>query len=130
MDNKLKEQITKLRHQGIGYKKIAQELDININSVKSYCRQNGLTTKELENNVCKACQSTLTGKRKTAIFCSKQCRMMWWNHHKSEMATPTKVRVTCRCCGESFQAYPKENRAYCSHECYIHHRFKGEVSHG
>ena len=38
----LKEEISAKRMNGEGYKLIASELGLNLNSVRSYCRRNGL----------------------------------------------------------------------------------------
>ena len=43
MTESQKQQIISFRRQGIGYLKIAQELGISQNTVKSYCRRNNLT---------------------------------------------------------------------------------------
>ena len=43
MTESQKQQILSFRRQGIGYLKIAQELGISQNTVKSYCRRNNLT---------------------------------------------------------------------------------------
>lgn len=39
-----KARITALRNAGQGYKRIAQDLGLSENSVKTYCRRNGLVT--------------------------------------------------------------------------------------
>lgn len=42
MTHEEKKQIGKMRAAGMSYTRIAESLDISINSVKSYCRRNGL----------------------------------------------------------------------------------------
>ncbi|MGX7111290.1 hypothetical protein [Gemella cuniculi] len=45
MEEQVKIKISELRrNKGLGYKKIASELGVNINSVKSFCRSNNLTS--------------------------------------------------------------------------------------
>ena len=48
MANEQRLQIAAYRKTGMGYKQIAKELDISANSVKSYCRRNGLSSEALE----------------------------------------------------------------------------------
>ena len=43
MDTPTKQKIIDLRNEGVGYKRIATQLDVSINSVKSFCRSKGLT---------------------------------------------------------------------------------------
>ena len=43
MTNEQKLQIAAYRKAGMGYKQIAKEMDLSANSVKSYCRRNGLS---------------------------------------------------------------------------------------
>ena len=42
MTHEEKKQIGKMRAAGMSYARIAESLDISINSVKSYCRRHGL----------------------------------------------------------------------------------------
>ena len=45
--------ITRLRQAGYSYKEIADALKISINTVKSFCRRNGLTgTSENKKHIC------------------------------------------------------------------------------
>ena len=51
-----KENILQMRADGQGYAKIAEALVLPVNTVKSYCRRNGLTNSALKNGgVCKHC---------------------------------------------------------------------------
>lgn len=61
MTNEQREQITTMRQGGIGYIKIAQELGLSENTVKSYCRTviskyftNEQSQKEIEDTIDKA----------------------------------------------------------------------------
>ena len=122
MTNEQREQITTMRQGGIGYIKIAQELGLSENTVKSYCRrQNSVVTKE-ETARCAECGkpidiSTRGGRR----FCSDTCRMKWWKKHpKADMP----YTANCTCCGKEIQMRRKGERKYCSHHCYIAARYK------
>lgn len=47
MTNEQKLRIAVYRKAGMGYKQIAKEMDLSANSVKSYCRRNGLSNEAL-----------------------------------------------------------------------------------
>ena len=95
MTDKQREQIRKLRYEGAGYKAIATELDLSLNTVKSYCRRSllqGAGSVAVINNlvsvekglVCKHCGKQLRhteGKRKK-VFCSDSCRKKHWKQKK------------------------------------------------
>ncbi|MDU0964873.1 hypothetical protein [Peptostreptococcus anaerobius] len=60
--------ITKLRQAGYSYKEIVDALKISINTVKSFCRQNGLTgTSEKKKHICINCGAEIDESKK---FCS------------------------------------------------------------
>lgn len=127
-----KQQVRKLRQEGLGYKKIANELHISINTVKSFCRTNHLTASYLPTKTyCKNCGKELSqnthGKQK--IFCSCACKQAWWNRHRNQVANSILETYTCPACQITFKAYPHENRKYCSHACYITARFKAGNRH-
>ena len=46
MTNKQKEKISVLRQAGTSYKEIAEQLDLSVNTVKSYCQRHELQTYE------------------------------------------------------------------------------------
>ena len=78
MTNEQKLQIAAYRKTGMGYKQIAKELDLSVNSVKSYCRRNGLSSEALEQSLpesaCENCGKPFSvygnAKRK---YCSHVC---------------------------------------------------------
>ena len=126
MTNEQKEQITALRHQGFGYSKIAQTLSISENTVKSYCRRNGLDSDTLNNTAaCRQCGKAITIKEKykQRQFCSDRCRFLYWNSHQSRSRQKTTYHLVCKKCGAPFESHGNKNRKYCSHDCYIAARF-------
>lgn len=131
MTDNQKKQIKALRQSGLGYKKVAQEVGVSVDSVKSYCRNNGLTgvaaTQTTNKAICRECGEQLVQpmKQKPLKFCSSKCRENWWRKHKDKAVRKSAVSVTCAGCGKSFTAYEHEKRKYCSHECYVAARFKG-----
>lgn len=74
-------QVIRLQEAGKGYRTIASELGLSINSVKSWCRRHPV--EETPINGCKQCSAPLIqfpGKRKR-IYCSDRCRYLWWAAH-------------------------------------------------
>lgn len=115
-----KEQIKLLRLSGLGYVKIAKELGVSVNTIKSYCRRNENT------HTCLHCgkEIRILSKVKPRKFCSDACRYLWWTEHKSELQHKNTYSFTCQCCGETFTTYRNRPRRYCSHPCYIKARYE------
>ena len=132
MTNQEKEQITALRSQGYGYKKIGQLMGLSVNTVKTYCKRNALggtvaNQPGSTEKVCKCCGATLvqTPGRKRKIFCSAACRTKWWNAHPELVKHRGDHQVICGHCGQAFSVSKNSARKYCSHGCYIADRFHG-----
>ena len=108
--------VIRMARAGAGYKKIASHLGLPVNTVKSYCRR--ATTKV--DAVCLNCGTPIVQPmhRKVKRFCSDRCRMQWWNDHRDKIKHRSAVKVTCRFCGKEFESYGKQQRVYCSRECY------------
>ena len=138
MDDMQKEEIIKMRLEGAGYKTIAKELDLSIDSVKGFCERNYLKGSNevvklnykiaLGKNILCACCSKKIRKNimgRTRKFCSDYCRRKWWNENrdKRKMNKSAIYKFTCPKCGRKFQSYGNKKRKYCSHECYIASRF-------
>ena len=120
--------IADYRRAGIGYKKISRLLGINENTVKAYCKRNGLSNALLsvvcEKN-CPCCGKRVEQNpgRRAKKFCSDECRRKWWNSHTEIM----KKNAVCARCGKPFHG--RAGRKYCCHACYIADRFgDGHVS--
>ena len=127
-----KDQIAKIdemRILGRGYVVIARETGIPENTVKSYCRRHPLIVKapEEQSGACAYCGKPVTQdpKRKKKRFCSDACRMKWWNTHQDQVMRRAIYTYTCPACGTVFSAYGNAHRKYCSHACYINHRYGG-----
>ncbi len=124
-----KDQIRFMRLQGIGYVKIGQALGISNNTVRSFCRRNGLDGELGKNTVrCQQCGKPIkiTPKQKPRKFCSDRCRTIWWNNHLDSVERKAVYHFTCAACGTEFTAYGNQHRKYCSHACYIADRFGKE----
>lgn len=136
MTDAQKNQITKFRIAGNSYGMIAKELDLPVNTVKSFCRRNnisGINAGEpqavlaTENTRCENCGEVIrqTAKRKPKRFCCDKCRNQWWNAHLDLVKRKAVYKFKCVGCGREFTVYGNANRKYCSHECYIEDRFGG-----
>lgn len=123
-----KRMIEELRNSGCGYKEISEQLQISINTVKSYCKRHELTRMGKRNSgtvrFCLQCGNEIKQKqhRKTKKFCSDRCRMIWWREHSSLLRTPSKQTFICPVCHEAFSAYSSTKQKYCSRLCYARSR--------
>ena len=129
MTEEQKSEIMLLRRQGVGYKRIAAIMEISVETVKSYCRRNPeedatkpvipVGCEAAVHSPCKHCGSLLqqtSGKRRRE-FCGSACRAAYWRAH------PKTVRFQyCAGCG-TLLPMGSVSRKYCSHACYIRHRF-------
>ncbi len=128
MTDKQKEEIRNLRENGLGYKKIAAQLGITENAVKSFCHRNNLAgRKKPQIPKCKCCGNPIppVSKRRPRKFCCKECKQKWWNSNRNHPDSRNQIEKTCPSCGSVFISYASDNRKYCSHSCYIKKRFKG-----
>lgn len=134
MTSEQKQKIVSLREQDFGYATIADTLGLTKNQVSAFCRRNDLTGKRGSGDkapnmdCCRCCGKPLTQipGRKPVKFCSKTCRVSWWNSHPYMVNKKALYSFTCACCGKTFTAYGNAHRKYCSHACYIAARFGGD----
>ena len=129
LTTKVEDQIRTLRTAGVTYGKIASFLDLNANTVKTWCRRSGVTPNADVPPVtdpvgvwCRHCATPLDGER-PAKFCSQECRRTWWSRHPHLIDRAAFYEFTCTGCGTAFSAYGNDHRKYCSHRCYIRSRF-------
>ena len=137
MTGKQKQQITDYRKQGYGYTQISKMMDLSIECVRTYCKRHGLggvvgygeQTKEAT-SCCEQCGTVISQYpgRKHKRFCSDRCRMLWWNSHQDQVKRKANYECSCANCKKVFISYGNKGRKYCSHFCYIEHRFGGEES--
>ena len=133
-----KKQIYDLRLKGLGYKAIAAVLGLTRDSVRSYCKRNGIdgdamvvslnvAEKKKQKLVCACCSKPIQQKKRgrSRRFCSEECRRKWWNDHtdKRTMKETAVYKYTCPTCNKEFSCYGNRRRKYCSHDCYIKSRF-------
>lgn len=134
MNDAQRKKIRELRADGYGYGRIAQTLGISENTIKTFCRRNGLggmvdapAHVETDGHFCYQCGVPVqqVDGRKEKKFCSDKCRNRWWNSHLDRVDRRANYKHTCQCCQKPFTAYGNRNRKYCTHECYIRARFGG-----
>ena len=129
MTNEQRKRLEQLRSEGLGYKRIAAELGISINTVQSFCRRHPdkiKTPTYHPENTCLHCGARLfhTPGAKKRKFCSDHCRITWWNAHP-EAGEKRKVReIACGFCGAHFLAVGEQTRMYCSRICSARARAK------
>ena len=119
MTNQQRDQILTMKARGYGYKKIAKELDISENTIKSVLRRKS------DEPRCKNCGEVLhnTSGHRQKVFCCGKCRYAYWRKNSSSKGT---VKSICLKCEAEFSDYSYRRRKYCSHSCYIADRYKGE----
>ncbi len=118
----------RLYHRGYGYKKIAKELGLSPNTVKSFLIRHPTSREAVRETerFCKNCGEPLKQmphKRKK-IFCSDSCRMKWWNSHTEQVERKAYYDFVCRECGKKFESYGNSHRKFCSRACYVAFRRK------
>lgn len=132
-----KREIMKLRNNGIGYSRIASELGVSENTIKSFCRREKLKVetasstvvlvKKKSGVVCENCGKSLLQIKghRAERFCSTACRYAWWNAHREEVRKNSDAvySIVCAGCGGTFESYGNRGRKYCSHDCYVTNRY-------
>lgn len=134
MNDTQRKRICQLRGEGKSYSSIAYILNLSENTIKSFCKRNGLggvkVTKPSEQNdahFCRNCGQFVRQPigKKEKIFCSSYCRNKWWNAHLEQVNRKANYEFECPTCHKTFTAYGNKHRKYCSHTCYIKDRFGG-----
>lgn len=120
--------IIALQYKGYGYKRIAAETGLALNTVKSFCARHPVQIEELSgsNDLCRNCRTPLkqTLHKRKRLFCSDACRMAWWNAHPERVQRKAYYTLTCRYCGKQFESYGNAHRVFCSRDCYLQFRRK------
>ena len=114
--------ISRLQQQGMGYRKIASELGISENTVKSYLRRHSkIKSSEEISGGCKRCGKAIEQKphKRKKEFCSDYCRSRWWRKNTDLSESKTSITKQCNMCNNEFACYRSENRSFCSRKCYV-----------
>lgn len=128
MTDKEKETIADYRRKGLSYAHISKATGFSINTIKSHCRRSSLVEHKKSNEAittCDQCGMSIIQPlgRKHKRFCSDICRSLWWNAHQDEINKKSQKSYVCAYCGKTFKSYGRKERKYCSHECYVSHRY-------
>lgn len=70
-------------------------MDINVSTIKSYCRRYGFADTDLETSgFCKMCRTPITQAphRKKKEFCGNNCRVKWF-YHKKKLVTKLEAEL-------------------------------------
>lgn len=129
MTNEEIKKIKQLQMQGYGYKSIAIEVDLPVNTIKSYCRRHPVSQKTfiINKGFCQNCGEKIIPSLhcKEKKFCSDKCRVAWWTSHSKGSENKTQKKVVCAYCGKEFISYPSKRRKFCSRTCFANARRKG-----
>ena len=132
MTNEQKDRIIELRNAAISFAKISEMIGIPKETIKSFCRRNGMTAPTKKSDaadVCRNCGTSIiqNPKARKKVFCSPKCRETWWRKHPLPLNTAAYAHI-CAQCGKTFAAYGNTTKKYCSHACYITARFGGTAN--
>ena len=108
---------------GMGCQRIAEELGLSPNTVKSHLQRH---PPQLGLVLCHHCGKVVPQNRgrKEKLYCNDQCRMAYWNSHQDEVNKQAFYTLVCQHCGKEFVSYGNRNRKYCSRLCYANARKK------
>lgn len=131
-----KQQITQMREQGRTYSEISESLSIAVGTIKAFCSRKApkasavpvpVVQATITEGRCKRCGQPLinTPGHRQKTFCSSSCQRKYWQEHKELLRHDSFVTITCPACGKQFSDYAGHRRKYCSHSCYITHRYGG-----
>ena len=122
--NEQKQQIITLQIEGKGYRLIASELQLPINSVKSWCYRHPINS--TESGHCLQCGAPVkqTPHRKEKKYCSDRCRALWWAAHPELRNAKKLYSHICVGCGQRFESN-RAKRMYCSAASYAQNRNGG-----
>ncbi len=128
MTNQQKSIIQKLRSSGKSYSDISNYTGIPIGTVKAFCSRNMLKSYQDKPLFCEFCGEALiqTPNHRPKRFCCDTCRHRWWGNNRVHQIHKGTVRV-CSQCSAQYASYRGSSK-FCSHPCYIAHRFGKEVA--
>lgn len=135
MTNDERIKIIKLREAGAGYMKIAKELNINLSTVKSFCKRKinvgavsveSIIAEENDGFHCLNCGKELENRNtpRKRKFCCDECRQKYWNTHRELIKRKNGRTVTCNHCHKDFIVYGTADRKYCSIKCFMDERYR------
>lgn len=117
MTNEERSIIFEMQRAGKGYRAIATETGLPLNSVKSWCRRHPIDI--MLPHHCRSCGTELSqnsGKR-MKLFCSDSCRLRWWANHPEARRHRVEYKHVCSYCGKTF-VNDRIRAAYCGRDCF------------
>lgn len=107
-----KEEIIKLRNQGLTFGEISKRLGMSRSSVSTICQRNN----NKEKSTCRYCGIAIkqTAGHRQKLHCSNSCRLKWWRENANHKINNTLV---CKYCGQEFLYHESRVRKYCSRFC-------------
>ena len=123
MTQEQKTWILHYRERQMTYREIGEKLGLSPDTVKTFCRRNTPREDRTETSTSSQCRNCgapvhpLPGRRER-LFCSPACRTAYWRKHNLLGKDPRY----CAGCGALLTG-GSASRKYCSHACYIRHRF-------
>lgn len=123
MNKEQKSSIIRMRSDEMTFSEIANQLQLSINTVKSFYRRNAKTKSPIE--TCMNCGKPIeqTKHKRKKKFCSDKCRNAWWSAHPQNRNTKKSYRHICTYCGIAFQSDRAKSK-YCSVKCFAEARCK------
>ena len=126
MTDEQKQKIKLLRYQRWGYDRIANSLGVSRDSVRGYCKRNGLNgfapdfkvshqqsmIDEFVYEFCLRCGARLeqSNKGRKKKYCGAKCKREWEK-------TNRKIYILhCEYCGKEYRSLGVKDRKYCSHD--------------
>lgn len=108
-----KNQIIKLREEGLSFGEIAKRLGMSRSSVSTIYRR----AQEQHVDRCKCCGLVIkqTAGHRQRLFCSDKCRIRWWRQNSTNHAINNKA--VCLMCNKEFVYHESRIRKYCSLAC-------------
>lgn len=126
MNKEQKASIIRMRPDGITFSEIANQLQLSINTVKSFYRRNAKTKSPLE--ACMHCGKPIvqTEHKRQKKFCSDKCRNALWSVHPQNRRPKKLYSHICAYCGTAFQSDRAKSK-YCSVKCFADARCKENI---
>ena len=113
MNREQKASIIRMRSDGMTFSEIANQLQLSINTVKSFYRRNAKTETPLED--CVHCGKPIvqTKNKRQKKFCSNKCCNAWWPAHPHNRRPKRLYSHICAHCGIVFQSDRAKSK-YCT----------------
>lgn len=124
MNDVQKEKIRQMRIRGGTYGDIALATGLSVGTIKAYCSRHDIKLNQPEQKgACECCGKALVQQSHAPAkrFCSSECRSIWWQDNRDKRLRNGVAHVCAHCKREYF-SYDSKSK-YCSHPCYIAHRF-------